>query len=194
MFSVHQLPPGLIHITHRINPKCWRFAVKCPKNVVWGSITICIKASYWHYNTAIFPSSILFLTHLWISGRLLRESFIWWWWVVFSCCNFCELVKNLPVCGWPHKKSLSFHVHVCFCICQDHDVKWWSVSGVKRNSWRFNSITLDKLLNDMIPIFSSPSEIRQISSPLLKLFLHEIITDAIQFISLQLPVKYYWQP
>lgn len=43
----------------------------------------------------------------------------------------------------------------------------------------------------MIPIFSSPSEIRQISSPLLKLFLHEIITDAIQFISLQLPVKYY---
>lgn len=105
--------------------------------------------------------------------------------MVFSCCNFCELVKNLPVCGWPHKKSLSFHVHVCLCICQDHDVKWWSVSGVKRNSWRFNSITLDKLLNDMIPIFSSPSEIRQISSPLLKLFLHEIITDAIQFISLQ---------
>lgn len=59
------------------------FAENVPKNVVWGSITIC-KASYWHHNTAKFHSSIPSLTHLWISRSL--------WDHLFGGCRQCLVV------------------------------------------------------------------------------------------------------
>lgn len=148
MFRVHQLPPGLIHITQRINPKCPEFCGKCPKkNVVWGSITIC-KASYWHHNTAKFHSSIPSLTHLWISRSL--------WDHLFGGGRRCLVVLIFKwkiyqfLEGGDSRKKNSFHVYMYAYAYQDHeDVNWRSVRGVKRNSWRFNSIFDKNVLHEI---------------------------------------------